>query len=131
MTARPEHPTLPVHPITFYYRPPNDFCHYYVDCKEISYDAVIYLLNKSLKVSDVQSNEYECIIYYHQQHDNRVYRISCEIASPRLINNCLNKNFLGIELQQWAGQENLAFTLDQKENLEFYLSQYLSNYLLK
>ena len=65
-----EHPTLPVHPTTFYYQPPNDFCHYYVDCKEISYDAVIYLLNKLLKVSDVQSNKNECIIYYQQQYDN-------------------------------------------------------------
>src|ERR1051325_6349986 len=125
-----EHPTLPVHPTTFFYRPPNDFCYYYADCKEISYDAVIYLLNKLLKVSDVQSNKNECIIYY-QQYDNRVYQISCEIASPCLINNCLNKNFLGIEPQQNVGQENLAFTLDQKENLEFHLLQYLSNYLLK
>ena len=126
-----EHPTLSVHPTTFYYQPPNDFCHYYVDCKEISYDAVIYLLNKSLKVSNVQSNENECVIYYHQQYDSRVYWISCEIASPCLINNCLNKNFLGVELQQNVEQENLAFILDQKENLEFHLLQYLSNYLLK
>ena len=127
-----EHPTLPVHPTTFYYRPPNDFCHYYVDCKEISYDAVIYLLNKLLKVSNAQSDGNECIIYYQQQYDNRVYQISCEIASPRLINNCLNKNFLGVELQQQnVEQENLSFTLDQKENLEFHLLQYLSNYLLK
>src|ERR1051325_6557417 len=43
-----ENPTLTaVHSTVFYYQPPNEFCHYYVDCKEISYDAVIYLLNKS------------------------------------------------------------------------------------
>jgi hypothetical protein len=127
-----ENPTLTaVHSTVFYYQPPNEFCHYYVDCKEISYDAVIYLLNKSLKVSNVQSNENECIIYYQQQYDNRVYQISCEIASPCLINDFLNKNFLGIELQQRVEQENLAFILNQKENLEFHLLQYLSNYLLK
>src|ERR1051325_7305604 len=56
----------PVHPTAFYYRPPNDFCHYYVDCKEISYDAVIYLLNKSSRTNDVLPNENKCVIYYHQ-----------------------------------------------------------------
>ena len=39
----------PPHPTIFFYRPPNDFCRYYVNCKEICYDTVTYLLNKSLK----------------------------------------------------------------------------------
>jgi hypothetical protein len=34
----------PVHPTNFFYRPPNDFYHYYVTCKEISNDTVDYLL---------------------------------------------------------------------------------------
>src|SRR2546421_8738040 len=44
-----ENPILPVHPTSFFYRPSNDFCHYYISCKEIPYDTVGYLLNKSLK----------------------------------------------------------------------------------
>ena len=120
------------HPTTFFYRPSNEFCHYYVNCKETSYSTVTYLLNRSLKGHNIQSNENECVIYYQQQYDNWVYQISCQIASPSLVNNCLNKNFLGIELQQQNNveQENLTFALDQRENLETHLLKYLSNYLL-
>ncbi|RIA91347.1 hypothetical protein C1645_805239 [Glomus cerebriforme] len=122
-------PTNLVHPNIFFYRPPNGFCHYYVNCKEISYDTVTYLLNK-LKECNIQSNENEFIFYYQQQYDKRFYELSCEIVSPLLIDNCLNKNFLGIELQQNAAQEHLSFTFGQKENLEHHLKQYLSQYLL-
>ncbi|CAB4374311.1 unnamed protein product [Rhizophagus irregularis] len=121
--------TTPFHPTTFFYRPPNEFCHYYINCKEICYDTVTYLLNKSLKENNVQSNENECIFYYKQQHDARLYQVSCEIVSPLLINNCLNKNFLGFEFQN-SEQEHLVFTINQKENLEYYLNQYLSLHLL-
>jgi hypothetical protein len=121
---------IPFHPTTFFYRPPNDFCHYYVNCKEICLDTVTYLLNKQLKENNVQSNENECIFYYRQQIDTRFYQISCEIVSPLLIDNCLNKNFLGFELQNSEQQEHLVFTINQKENLEYYLKQYLSFHLL-
>ncbi|CAB4374308.1 unnamed protein product [Rhizophagus irregularis] len=117
------------HPTIFFYRPPNEFCHYYVNCKEICYDTVAYLLNKSLKENNVQSNENECIFYYKQQHDARFYQVLCEIVSPLLINNYLNKNFLGFELQNLE-QEHLVFTINQKENLEYHLKQYLSLHLL-
>src|SRR5436190_22449430 len=30
---------LPVHPTSFFYRPLNDFRHYYINCKEISYNT--------------------------------------------------------------------------------------------
>ncbi|CAB4494094.1 hypothetical protein RhiirA5_427307 [Rhizophagus irregularis] len=59
------------HPTTFFYRPLNEFCHYYVNCKEICYDTVNYLLNKLLKENNVQSKENEYIFYYQQQHDAR------------------------------------------------------------
>ena len=124
-------PILPVHPTAFFYRPSNDFCHYYISCKEISYNTVGYLLNKSLKENNIQSNKKECIFYYQQQCNNRLYQVSCAIASPLLINNYLNKNLLGIEFQQLnMEQEDLELTFDQKENLEIHLLQYLNNYLL-
>ena len=88
-------------------------------------------MNKSLKENNIQSNKKECIFYHQQQCNNRLYQVSCEIASPLLINNYLNKNLLGIEFQrQNMEQENLEFTFDQKENLEIHLLQYLNNYLL-
>ncbi|GBB94505.1 hypothetical protein RclHR1_02370005 [Rhizophagus clarus] len=121
----------PVHPTTFFYRPPSDFYHYYVICKEISKDSVGDLLNKLLRESNVQPNENECIFYYQQQYDNRLYQVSCEIVSPLVINNCLNKNFLGVEFQQNMEQEKLVFTFNQKEYLEGHLKKYLSQYVLK
>ncbi|RIA91350.1 hypothetical protein C1645_805241 [Glomus cerebriforme] len=120
------------HPIAFFFQPPSDFYHYYVNCKEISYDTIAYLLTKTFKNSkerNIQFKENEYIFVYRQRYD-QFYQISCEIVSPLLVNNCLNKNFLGIELQQDAAQENLSFTSDQKENLEYHLKQYLSQYLL-
>ncbi|PKC00595.1 hypothetical protein RhiirA5_427941 [Rhizophagus irregularis] len=58
-TQTPQLTTIPLHPTTFFFRPPNDFCHYYVNCKEICYDTVTYLLNKPPKEHNVQSNENE------------------------------------------------------------------------
>src|SRR4051812_6298912 len=34
------------HPNVFFFRPPKDFYHYHVICKEISYDEIERLLNK-------------------------------------------------------------------------------------
>ncbi|CAB4478608.1 uncharacterized protein OCT59_027054 [Rhizophagus irregularis] len=128
-TQTPQLTTIPLHPTTFFFRPPNDFCHYYVNCKEICYDTVTYLLNKPPKEHNVQSNENECIFYYRQQIDTRFYQVLCEIVSPLLINSYLNKNILGIDLQN-SEHENLTFTINQKDNLEYHLKQYLSLYLL-
>ena len=36
----------PIHPTVFIYRPPNNFYHYHINCKEISYDIVESLLKK-------------------------------------------------------------------------------------
>ena len=119
----------PVHPTVFFYRPPNDIYHYYVNCKEIPNDNVAYLLNKSLKERNIQPNENECIFYY-QQYNNRLYQVTCEIVPPFLVNNCLSKTFLGVELQQNMEQEHLTLTFDQKEYLERHLKKYLSQYLL-
>jgi hypothetical protein len=131
VTSSCENPILLVHPTAFFFRPPNDSCHYYIDCKEIPYNTVGYLLNESLKRGDIQSNKKECIFYHQQQCNDRLYQVSCEIASPFLINGCLNKYLLGIELQQQnIGQDNLEFTFDQRENLKTHLLQYLNNYLL-
>ena len=123
----------PVHPTIFFYQPPNDFCHYHVRCEEIPYNTIEYLLNKLFindKESITQFKKDEYTFCYQQKCNRRFYRVSCEIVSPLLINDCLNKNYLGIELQQNLIQERLAFNLDQKENLEYYLKQYLSRYLL-
>ncbi|RIA91349.1 hypothetical protein C1645_822137 [Glomus cerebriforme] len=112
----------------------NDFfCHigpyhYHINCKAIPFNTIISLLNG--KMSIIQSNENEHIIFYHQEYNNQFFQITCKLVSPSFITNYLNETFHGIELQQNMIQENLVFTLYQKENLEYHLIRYLSQYLL-
>lgn len=128
----------PTHPTFFFYRLENDFCHYKVNCKEIKYEDITYFLNKSLnslnnrnnREHEIQSHENEHIFFYYQQYDNRFYQVICELVSPTAITNYLNENIYGIKLQQNMEQERLSFIIEQKQNLEFHLTQYLSNYLL-
>ncbi|CAB4441522.1 unnamed protein product [Rhizophagus irregularis] len=117
----------PVHPIKFIYRPPNDIYHiYHIKCKEIS----IQLLNEiSNNVSNINFNQNEYFFFYQQQSDNRIYQVVCEIVSPSSIINFLNKTIYEIEIEQNIGEE-LIFKFDQKENLKFYLTQYLNRFLL-
>ena len=119
----------PAHPTVFFYRPPNHFYHYHVNCEEIPYDAIEGLLNDRENVALHREDEY--VFFYQQKCDNRFYRVSCEIAPPLLVNSCLNNNYLGIELQnQNMEQEYLTFTLGQKEDLKYHLKQYLSHHFL-
>ncbi|RGB28643.1 hypothetical protein C1646_767561 [Rhizophagus diaphanus] len=83
-----------LHPSTFFYQSPNDPCNYHINCKEISIDTVIQLLNE-FNVSSLT----------------------------------LNKFIYGIEIDQNFVQ-NLSFTPNQKENLKYYLTQHLNQYLL-
>ena len=115
--------TQPINPISFFYQPPNDLCNYRINCNEISFDTVIQLLNEP-NINRNQSNEY---IFFHQQQC-KIYQIACEIVSPSLIINFLNRTVYGIEFEQNVVQEQLSFTFEQKGNLKFYLTRYLSHY---
>ena len=115
---------ITVHPTVFYFRPPRDFYHYHVNCKEIPYNEIILVLNKSLNCK-FHFNGNENIFFYQQQINNRIYQVSCEIVSSLT----LNKSIYGIEIEQNFVQ-HLAFTSDQKGNLKFHLTQYLRHYLL-
>lgn len=105
----------------FYYQPPNDHCNYHICCKEISLNKVIQLLNE-FSDGDINSNQYEYIFFYNQQSNGKIYQIFCEIVIPSLI---LNRVIYGIEIYQNFEHERLLFTFNQKENLKFYLTQYL------
>jgi hypothetical protein len=115
----------PVHPIKFIYQPPNDLHIYHINCKEIS----IQLLNDfSSNVSNISFNQNEYIFFYQRQNDNQIYQIVCEMVSPSFIINLLNRAIYGIEIEQNIRHEELTFRFDQKENLKFYLTQYLNHY---
>jgi len=128
-SAQSYQPSQPVHSNIFIYRPPNNYCQYYVKCEKFSNDLVIQLLNK-IKENIIQLKKNEYIFFYQQKYNYQIYQISCEIVPPSFINNYLNKTIHGIEIEQNMEQEQLAFTSDQEKNLEIHLSQYLSNYLL-
>ncbi|GBB85689.1 hypothetical protein RclHR1_12170002 [Rhizophagus clarus] len=111
-------------PIKFIYRPPNDLCIYHIKCEEIS----VQLLNDNVSNINFDQNVY--LFYYQQQSNNRIYQIVCEIISPSFIVNFLNKTIYGIEIEQNIEREELTFKFDQKENLKFYLTQYLNRFSL-
>jgi hypothetical protein len=111
-----------VHPIMFFYRPPNDLYIYQIRCKEIS----IQLLNEFS--SNVSNNEF--VFFYQQQTGSRIYQVVCEIVSPYFVINLLNKTICGVEIEQNIGFEELSFKFVQKENLKYYLTQYLNRFLL-
>ncbi|GES91419.1 hypothetical protein GLOIN_2v1788367 [Rhizophagus clarus] len=124
------YPAIQTHPNSFYYQPENDRYYYMVDCQEIQHNDITYFLNKSLNNNKIQFHESEHVFFYYQQYDNRFYQVICKLVSPTEITNYLNENIYGIKLHQNMNQEQLSFFIEQKQNLEFYLTQYLSNYLL-
>ncbi|RIA94579.1 hypothetical protein C1645_759855, partial [Glomus cerebriforme] len=106
----------------FFYQPPNDPCNYHIKCNEISIHS-LNEFNSNLANINFYQNKY--IFFYQRQSNNRIYQVICEIVSPSLIINLLNKSIYGIEIEQNTGQEQLTFTFEQKENLKSYLIQYL------
>jgi hypothetical protein len=120
-----------VHPISLFYKPPNDLCNFHIKVTQLldEFNGNINLkqMIKKNPPNYYQGNEY---IFFHQQN-NRTYQIFCKIVSINII-NFLNRNIYGIEIDidQNIGQEHLTFTFDRKENLKRCLSLYLSHYLL-
>jgi hypothetical protein len=119
-------------PKTFFFRPLNDIYHYNINCREIFYSNIssnIADLLNELLISKVQFNENEYTFFY-QQHDNRLYEITCRIVSPSWITEQLNKNVHEIIIEQNTEQEILEFTFQRRENIKTHLKQYLNQYLL-
>ncbi|CAI2192529.1 7148_t:CDS:2, partial [Funneliformis geosporum] len=76
---------------------------YHVSCEKISNELIIKLLNL-LKENRMQLKQNEYVFFYQQQCNDQIYQVSCEMVSPSLINNYLNKNIHGIEIEN-MGQE--------------------------
>ncbi|RIA97884.1 hypothetical protein C1645_813605 [Glomus cerebriforme] len=119
-----------VHLNKFFYQPDNDPINYHIECERISDDLILHLLNQPYIIKQLNENIYRCVFFYKQFSNNQFYQISCEIVSPSLINKLLNNSFYGNEIEQNTRQEQLTFTIYQKENLKHHLMLYLSNQLL-
>ena len=108
---------------SFFYKTYNDFQIYHITCKEISFEIVLSNLTQNY-VPPINLH----VFYYQQPDDKKIYQVVCEIISYNFIICMLNKINYGIELGPNI-QENLDFSKEHKENLEFYLKQDLNEYL--
>ena len=111
----------------FFYSPPNDFQTYHITCSEmpVTFELVYQLLNNT-DCGNNQANNYarsNNYVFYHEQlNTKKVYRVTCELASPQY----LNKRFYDIECNQSDKQHFLKHWGDLKCHLKQFLISYLT-----
>jgi len=119
------------HKSTFYYRPNNDFQIYLVNCKEITFNELIFqLLNNYLYSSHNYLYSNNLFVFYFQHpNDQRIYQVASEMISHSMIVQYLNLNVYGINLNQSKQHQPMEFSNTHKQNLELHLRQFLIDYL--
>ena len=119
---------------SFFYQPPNDFHIYNVCCKEItvSFELAFQLYsnnNLNLTQNHIQFNNLH-EFHFFKLDEEKCYKVTCELISYSSIVHYLNKNIHGIEIRQnEQQQEYVEFSRQLKENLEYYLNQFLIHFL--
>jgi hypothetical protein len=118
---------------TFFYKPPNDFQIYDISYKEIpvSFEFVSELLNNNGNDSvqnHVQPNNLH-EFYFLKFDEKKCYKVTCMLISHSLIIEYLNRNIYGVEINQNEQQQQVyvEFSKELKENLEYYLKQFLTS----
>ncbi|GBC06053.1 hypothetical protein RclHR1_00660007 [Rhizophagus clarus] len=114
--------------MAFFYNPPGDHQTYHITCEEVpmSFELICQLTNDTNDNDQahnyVQSKNY--VFYHSQLNTKKIYRVTCELASPQF----LNKRFYNIYYNQQNEQQ-----LQQQEvspvYLKFHLKQLLTNFL--
>jgi hypothetical protein len=116
----------------FFYKAYNDSQIYNINCKEISFETISRLLstnsNDCLTQNNTQPNNTH-VFYFQHPVDKKIYKVTCEIVRYNYILWMLNKINYDIELNLNEQQQQETFSREHKENLEFHLKQYLTNYL--
>jgi hypothetical protein len=118
----------------FFYKPPNDYQIYDISYKEIpiSFELVSELLdsnNNSCSVQNhVQSNNLH-EFYFLKVEEKKCYKVTCVLITHSSIVEYLNKNIHGVEFNHNEQQQQIyvEFTKELKENLEYYLRQFLAS----
>ncbi|RIA95313.1 hypothetical protein C1645_816796 [Glomus cerebriforme] len=128
----PQEPIHPQEPVvlteySFFYRPPNDIQIYGISCKEIpiSFELVFELLSNDNNQNYVRSNNLH-EFHFLKIEEKKCYKVTCEIISHSSIIQYLNKNIHGIDTKQNEFQQQQGFSIELKENLEYYLKQFLA-----
>ncbi|RIA79961.1 hypothetical protein C1645_843819 [Glomus cerebriforme] len=111
---------------TFFYNPPGDFQTYHITCNEVqvSFELVFQLIND---IDDNQTRNYfqtNYVFYHGQFNAKKIYRVTCELASPQF----LNKKFYNIGYNK-DDQQQQEFSPGYQNNLKFHLRQFLINNL--
>ncbi|GBB84380.1 hypothetical protein RclHR1_00110013 [Rhizophagus clarus] len=114
---------------SFFYKACNDFQIYHIICKEISFDVISRLLsnNDVLIQNNVQPINSH-VFYFQHPDDKKIYKIISDLVSYNKVIWMLNKINYSIELNS-SEQHQETFSREHKENLEFHLKRYLTNYL--
>ncbi|GBC08957.1 hypothetical protein RclHR1_08500002 [Rhizophagus clarus] len=120
---------------TFFYKPPNDNQIYDISYKEIpiSFEFVSQILNNNSNNNDndsvqnhiQQNNLHE--FYFLKFDEKKCYKVTCILISHSLIIEYLNRNIYGVEIKQNEQQVYVEFSKELKENLEYYLKQFLTS----
>ncbi|CAB4477785.1 unnamed protein product [Rhizophagus irregularis] len=119
----------------FFYKPPNDYQIYDISYREIqiSFELVSELLdsnnNTSYSVQNhVQSNNLH-EFYFLKAEERKCYKVTCVLIPHSSIVEYLNKNIHGVEFNHNEQQQEIyvEFSRELKENLEYYLKQFLAS----
>ncbi|RIA82615.1 hypothetical protein C1645_809556 [Glomus cerebriforme] len=111
---------------TFFYNPPDDFQTYHITCNEVqvSFELVFQLIND---IDDNQTRNYfqpNYVFYHGQLNTKKIYRVTCELASPQF----LNKKFYNIGIG-YNKDDQRQHSPGYQNNLKFHLKQFLINNL--
>src|SRR5206468_1795351 len=93
----------------------------------VTFELVYQLLNNT-GYGNNQSHNYsrsDSYVFYHEQlNTKKVYRVTCELASPQF----LNKRFYNIECNN-SDEQQQVFSMRHWEDLKCHLKQFLIRYL--
>ncbi|CAI2173413.1 16747_t:CDS:1 [Funneliformis geosporum] len=97
---------------SFFYRPCNDDHIYQINCEETTFEETISQLINNYLNSSNSNNSF--LFYFQQPNDKRIYQVVCEKIN--IYSNEIKPN-------------DMEFSDRHKENLEYYLKQFLVIYL--
>ncbi|CAG8720402.1 uncharacterized protein OCT59_010598 [Rhizophagus irregularis] len=117
----------------FFYKPPNDYQIYDISYREtsISFELISELLdnnnNSYLAQNHVQPNNLH-EFYFLKVEEKKCYKVTCVLIPHLSIVEYLNKNIHGVEFNHNEQQQEIyvEFSRELKENLEYYLKQFLA-----
>ncbi|GBB83831.1 hypothetical protein RclHR1_01050005 [Rhizophagus clarus] len=111
----------------FFYKPPNDYQIYDICYREmeISFELVCELLNINNNVQPNNVHEF----YFLKVEERKCYKVTCVLTPHSSIVEYLNKNIHGVEFNHDEQQQQvyIEFSKELKENLEYYLKQFLAS----